>query len=157
MFPSRKERALIVIKHCSEDASFWGFHGDVFPATFKSCSIKVLQRLLELGLRPHPLQEGQRTSVHDLGATASIEWVNQLKAIYPEAPDYLYQSRLPLELYVKRVLTDGAPPKQQVIEALSSSGVLRCKHNNGGGVLWWLSQYKVKIISVLCLGSLFLG
>ncbi|KAF4969326.1 hypothetical protein FSARC_3400 [Fusarium sarcochroum] len=120
---SWEKRALIYIDYCQKVPNFWETHEPVFPMATQSGSLAIVQRFMEMGIKPDPVRDGQPTVLHQLGASASPAWVETLKRAYSGGIQHRFEDRLPLEFYIERSVEGGHTPSLKIIESLMDAGV----------------------------------
>lgn len=96
--------ALFFLDYCDRLAEFWQRHESVFAGAAKFCSERVIERLVELGAKKDPVQPDRSTPLHHLGVQASPKLAKMLKDMYPGACEVRWGGRLPVEMYIGRVL-----------------------------------------------------
>ncbi|KAJ3537040.1 hypothetical protein NM208_g6475 [Fusarium decemcellulare] len=129
---SRHEfRALMFLDYCNQASQFWLKHDSVFPAVYEFASTRVLEKLVEFGLRPDVWQPSQATPLHELGPATSSEWVDVLVSGHPGACKTRFRGRLPIENYLKTTIGDGTTPNEAVIKSLVSTEILKSKDDQG--------------------------
>ncbi|KAI9163536.1 Ankyrin repeat domain-containing protein [Paramyrothecium foliicola] len=126
-----EERALLYIDYCNAVENFWESHGSVLPRALEVGSAKVLDRLLSLGFRPASVRDEDSTPLHKLRADASVEWINLLKKLFPQADERRFNGRLPLESYLTETLRFGCSPNEAAVKALMFNDVFGSKDDKG--------------------------
>ncbi|KAF5005359.1 hypothetical protein FDECE_8171 [Fusarium decemcellulare] len=137
-----ENKAVFFLDYCQNLPHFWEKHEVVFLRAVRTRSIKVLQHIVELGLMPDATQPHEMTPLHDLDANATHEWTEYLKSMYPDALRLRFENRLPLELYIERVIKAGKPPRSDVLLALAPRHVLGLKDCQGVTVWEFICQLK---------------
>ncbi|KAF4472043.1 Ankyrin repeat [Fusarium albosuccineum] len=137
-----ENKAIFFLDYCQNLPHFWDKHEDIFPRTTQTASRKVLQHVVDLGFMPDATQPYETTPLHNLGANATHEWTEYLKSMYPGALSLRVENRLPLELYIERVLWAGKPPRSDVLHALAPLHFLGLKDCEGVTVWEFVCQLK---------------
>jgi ankyrin repeat protein len=111
-------KALYYFNYCNGLNHFWNKHESIMADVFASGSIAILERVLSVGCMPSVLENENTTPLHELRADASIDWVDLLKSLFPNAHRCRLKDRLPLELYLEATQSRGLNPDSKIVEAL---------------------------------------
>lgn len=126
-----ESKALLFLHYCQKTPDFWDKHESLFMLAGRAGSKKVFQQLLSLEPGFGVIKPGGITPLHSLGVNPTKEWLEFLTVTYPEALQFRFEDRLPLESYIERTLQASEAPQGDVIRALSPPGIFRLKNNEG--------------------------
>ncbi|KAK2475604.1 hypothetical protein H9L39_13197 [Fusarium oxysporum f. sp. albedinis] len=130
-FEDREAKALKFIEYCNSVPQFWVKHDSILNMAFDFSSIKIMEKLIDLGVCPTNLTTNDPSPLHRLSLKASQSWVCFLKTMFPGAIGQRYKDRLPLEIYFSNVIEKKASLNQLIVTELSSHEILSSKdqHN----------------------------
>ncbi|KAF5650016.1 hypothetical protein F52700_455 [Fusarium sp. NRRL 52700] len=130
-FENREAKALKFIEYCNSIPQFWVKHDSILNMAFDFSSIKVMEKLIDLGICPSNFTTNDPSPLHRLSLKASQSWVCFLKTMFPGAICQRYKDRLPLEIYYSNVIEKKASLNQLIVTELSSHEILSSKdqHN----------------------------
>lgn len=97
-------RATSLVEYCAGIPDFWKYHPPVLGLAAVWGSEEVLGCLLDAGAEPDPVESDNLTPLHQIGAYAEVGCVKMLKGLYEDACELRHKGRLPVELYLERVL-----------------------------------------------------
>jgi ankyrin repeat protein len=126
-----ESKALLFLHYCQKTPDFWEKHESLFMLAGRTGSKKIFQELLSLDPGFGVIKPGDITPFHSLGANPTKEWLEFLTTTCPEALQFRFEDRLPLESYIERTLQASEAPQSDVIRALSPPGIFRLKNNEG--------------------------
>ncbi|KAI8649318.1 NACHT domain-containing protein [Fusarium sp. Ph1] len=126
-----ESKALLFLHYCQKTPDFWDKHESLFMLAGRVGSKKIFQLLLSLDPGFGVIKPGDITPFHCVGVNPTKEWLEFLKTTYPEALQFRFKDRLPLESYIERALQASEVPQSDVIRALSPSDIFRLKNKEG--------------------------
>ncbi|UPK99839.1 hypothetical protein LCI18_010774 [Fusarium solani-melongenae] len=126
-----ESKALLFLHYCQKTPDFWDKHESLFMSAGRAGSKKIFQLLLSLDPGFGVIKPGDITPFHSLGVKPTKEWLEFLTATYPEALQFRFEDRLPLESYIERSLKASKEPQTDVIQALSPPGIFRLNSSEG--------------------------
>lgn len=127
-----EERAIAIIELSASIPSFWQSHDPMFGAAAKQGYEKVIHCLKNVNAKLDPVSPGTCTPFHQLCARVSLECVELLKSLFGDIHRWRFRGRLPVELYIKKVLQEACyQPDTKVIEALTSPDILQDEDDEG--------------------------
>ncbi|KAK7414442.1 hypothetical protein QQX98_006721 [Neonectria punicea] len=115
-----EHKVLALITACSKVPRFWQKHGPLVCAAEIFGSEKAISQLQAAGARFEPATEGQCTQLHRLEPRFSVRCVQILVDVYPNALEYRFEGKLPVEAYITANLQQGQAPSPEIMEILLS-------------------------------------
>ncbi|KIL89271.1 hypothetical protein FAVG1_07665 [Fusarium avenaceum] len=126
-FEARETKALKLIEFCNTVPQFWVKHDSILNMAFDFGSIKIMEKLIDIGVCSTTPGTYNPSPLHRLSLEASPSWVCFLKTLFPGAIYQRYKDRLPLEIYLGNVIENKASLNQTIATMLSSYEVLCSK------------------------------
>ncbi|CAG7561911.1 unnamed protein product [Fusarium equiseti] len=117
-FVVREAKALKFIEYCNTVPQFWDKHDSILNMAFDFGSIKVMEKLIEIGVCPTAPATYNPSPLHHLSPKASPSWVCFLKRMFPGAIGQRYEDRLPLETYLSNVIEKKTSLNQNIATML---------------------------------------
>ncbi|KAF4951699.1 hypothetical protein FSARC_12850 [Fusarium sarcochroum] len=130
-FEKMEQKAMLLINYCNTIPDFWDKHDSILPRAFDFGSIKIIERLMEIGVCPSLPTLTDHPPLHHLHPNASSPWVGFLTGLFPEATTQRHKDRIPLEIYLANVIERKTSLNEAIYSLLSSDEVLKSEDRHG--------------------------
>lgn len=135
--------ALEMLSFCNEVPSFWLKHRRIFKLAWAFGSSKVVESLLNSGLKLDRTLPGEENPLHLIPFWASVEFVELLKRHYPHSVLERVDGVLPVIRYLETAIGDMQLPDEDVIESLTCPEMFQ--PGEGTALMPWKSACVLQI------------
>lgn len=122
-----EQMAFVLMEWCDRVPGFWSDHHQLFQKAAAFGSAPVIRRLLDLGVKPDPLESSKFLPLHSINANVTLDCVKLLKSLYGESVCELRAEPgkcLPVELYIMRCMQNATHPDEAIVRELLTSRVI---------------------------------